>query len=112
LAGKFQKVLGHRFLALALNALTPSPSPEGRGEKLIKRLHRRGGHGLHGERPGHTHLPAVHERLVVERLLRGVVDDGLVHLLPHGAAGGMEGFERLAGRLRPVIRELKLTLTT
>lgn len=58
--------------AMEASAKTPFPLGEGSGEGSLDGLHRRRGHGLHRERPGHAHLLAVNERLVVERLLRRV----------------------------------------
>jgi hypothetical protein len=49
-------------------------------QQFLHRLDRRGGHGLDRERAADARLLAVHEGLVVERLLRRVAGDGRVDL--------------------------------
>jgi hypothetical protein len=78
-----------------------------RRHALVQRQDGRRRHRLDREGPADAQLGFVDARLVVERLLLGMVGDGLVHAALHRLPGGVEGVEGRAGGLGPVVRPVE-----
>ncbi|HPU81055.1 hypothetical protein [Accumulibacter sp.] len=76
-------------------------------QNLIHRFHHRRWYRFNREGAGHPHLLAVHQRLVVERLLRRMAGDGRVHRFLHVSASGVKSVKGVARLLRPIGRKLE-----